>query len=57
MPASVLAAGFSSAPSSMNSFGSSGFSSNSLDTNSYFQPSFGAYVEEIIIYLIIYFIF
>ncbi|UJR13813.1 hypothetical protein I4U23_000824 [Adineta vaga] len=40
MPASVLAAGFSSATANTNNFGSSsGYSSNSLDT-SYFQSSF-----------------
>ncbi len=45
MPASVLAAGFSSTTSHTNNFGSSsGFSSNSLDT-SYFQPTFGSYVK------------
>ncbi|CAF3738038.1 unnamed protein product, partial [Adineta steineri] len=44
MPASVLAAGFSSVSSNTNSYGSSsGYPSNSLDTSSYFQQqSFGA---------------
>jgi hypothetical protein len=47
MPASVLAAGFSSASSHSNNYGSSSsFSSNSVDTNSYFQSSFGAYVKK-----------
>jgi hypothetical protein len=47
MPVSVLVAGVSSASTNPNSYGSSsGFSSNSLDTNSYFQSSFGGYVKK-----------
>ena len=47
MPASVLAAGFSSTVSNQNNnYGATNnFSSNSLDTNSYFQSSFGGYVK------------
>lgn len=46
MPASVLAAGFSSSLSNQGGFSSSGFSNNALDTP-YFQPQLGLYVKTI----------
>ncbi len=46
MPASVLAAGFSSAPSQTNNFGSSSnFQNNALDTSYFQQQTFGSYVK------------